>query len=215
MAKRLTHKTFLSLLMMLLTGCLWAQQDTVVIRGYTFLFNHAVHYDEIVTKEVGVSRLGPGPRKWLLSHKTEELVPDCNSIRVELGGYLVGDTTITFYTAWTFGGQTWADVGVRKQVYRVARDGRVSRIQSIVSLKSDLPPCFNSIEEFMYHPNNPTGDRTIACRLFFQCIRERYDAEWIDLKDAAQLYAEVRKVLAEPLQEIYRWSWMDSRVARL
>jgi hypothetical protein len=91
-------------LLLLCFGCalpLVAQRDTIQIRGQAFvLVTEEVVGNDDLQRQVHLLRLEGGRAKWLLRHTLLAESADCNSIALELGGYAVSDTGITFYTTW-------------------------------------------------------------------------------------------------------------------
>lgn len=201
---RLHHIPFLVCLFWAVPMTCQGQYDTVRIGGYKFQFSHETVHGDYDVSWVGLTRLEPGPRKWLMKHKTQEMIGDCNSLTVELGDYRVSDTTITFYTAWTYDDNNMFPVGVRRQVYRVTEAGALVRMKAEIHLIHDVPPCVKDIEFYLDNESNPNHDRRLAWKLFFECFELEYRAHWVDGKQAIALYKEVRQVLGKRLEEAYR-----------
>jgi hypothetical protein len=93
---------------------------------------------------------------------------------------------------------------VRKQVYRVAPDGKVSRISGQVALHLGPPPCFDSMDLFLYDDAGQERDSVTAWHLFFECFDANYGARLVSGRTATALFAEVRTALSKELAEAYR-----------
>lgn len=73
--------------------------------------------------------------KKLLSHILKQVLNDCNSSSLEFGDWEIRDSSIVFYSYYSFNGKcVHCPFGVKKQVYAVSNKGVVSLKEALVSI---------------------------------------------------------------------------------
>ena len=82
----------------------FAQSDTITVNGHRFIFKIEQENEDWETTFVNVFRIRNGETKYLLKHILDCEIGDCNSLSVEMGDYIVSDSTIVFYSFWCWQG---------------------------------------------------------------------------------------------------------------
>jgi hypothetical protein len=191
-------------LLLLCFGCalpLVAQRDTIQIRGQAFvLVTEEVVGNDDLQRQVHLLRLEGGRAKWLLRHTLLAESADCNSIALELGGYAVSDTGITFYTTWMHTAQALAGVcGVRKQDYRITDQGRLvqGERRCWVWLAS-AHPCLQGLESSQEAMLSELVPASVAAdrRVFVACLEQEFGAQVASVSQRDALKQAVEAALA-------------------
>ena len=212
----LIRSCFLRKLLVVMTlGCGWPTvvcsqiRDTVEIQGTKFMFAETKDEVEGVESQViNLVRLGQNGAKWLLKHTLHSESPDCNSLEVELGTYAVTDSSIVFYSAWMYSENAMAGVcGVRKQVFRVAPNGRVNLVPSLFWVSvGPQHPCLQGLEtsqDAMFGPV-PSQKEHEDGLLFRECIETEFQGDILLGVAKDRLVSEVSEALRKPIAKVLR-----------
>lgn len=181
-------------------------QDTIQLGGQTCVLSIGnCSGDGEYCRELGIARISPGPRKWLKTILLDFCMPDCNSVQYQIGNYVVGENTVTLYTAFTFEGQiSMAPVGVRKQVYQLASSGEFKMVSAVAAMVEHGPcPDLASWKEIA-KTRNPNDNGAEAWRLFCECYEEEFQAKPVGGKEAVLLRKEVLQILGPRMEDLYK-----------
>ncbi len=212
----LIRSCFLRKLLVVMTlGCGWPTvvcsqiRDTVEIQGTKFMFAETKDEVEGVESQViNLVRLGQNGAKWLLKHTLHSESPDCNSLEVELGTYAVTDSSIVFYSAWMYSENAMAGVcGVRKQLFRVSPNGKVSPGPSLFWVSvGPQHPCLQGLEssqEAMFEPL-PSQKEHEDGLLFRECIETEFQGDMLLGVAKDRLVSEVSEALQKPIAKTFK-----------
>jgi hypothetical protein len=183
-------------------------RDTVQIHGHTFLFAETTEEDNGEEIQViNLVRVDPLSSKWLLKHTLHAEFPDCNSIEMELGTYVVSDSGVTFYSAWMYTSNALAGVcGFRKQVYAVNPQGRVKPGPTLIWMEvGPMHTCLQGLESdqgamFDAHPSKLALSER---RLFEECMVSEFGGRFVDGGERELLIRETKAALAKEIEAAY------------
>jgi hypothetical protein len=177
--------------------------DSMTINGTTFIFRTDTGITSACEGEVSIVtliRVKDGKRTTLLSHVLESGMCDCNSVQLELGSWEVKDNLITFYSYWAkVGDAPGAPCGMRKQVYLVTDNGKVSLSYSHIYLK-EYGMVVKDGEEYFYDEEEPENRKIFS---------EYYHGQFVNGGEGKKLETEVLEKMRS-LVTGHTGKWVDT-----
>jgi hypothetical protein len=205
-------KRLLLFVLILSNTALFAQRDTLIINGHKFLFRfqHSNDPDHDSISDVQLYRIEQGNSKRLLSHRLFISDGDCNSEALELGGYTVYDSLITFYSFWCKAGDApVSPFGARKQVYKVAADGKVTLASSVLYIEEG----YSNEGYGLLESTSLTAEEKELLNTYIARIEKDYGGNFLHGKKADELVDETRTALSHEItRSTDHWKDIESYV---
>lgn len=179
-------------------------RDTVQINGFRFEFRTDTvgEEGEGIVSTVVLSRIKNGAATKLLTHVLFASSADCNSIQLELGKWEVKDSLLIFYSYWARSGDApAAPCAVRKQVYAVHANGKVSLISADMSF-NEYGWVYVKDKNWFYDEEDPES---------IKAFKEFYGARFLSDKEGIALDKEVKLKLKKEIAK-QTLSWEDPNV---
>lgn len=201
-----------------LNVCL-AQDTTFTVRGYTFGIVKLPAGDEGPMQEdrIELVRKEASGLRPLLSHTLVLGWGDCNSEAYEIGSWEVRDTLIYFWSKWIKAGDAPGyPYGVRKQVYRVASDGKVIPLSSVCWIaEGSMSEIARETDWVFEKDEKELRDPVVQAnwKKYMDYIRDEYHAHMVPEDERNALVQEVDKALHD-LTEAVAGRWEKVEVYR-
>lgn len=191
---------FLSIILFLSSFEVLAVEDTVTISGFSYIIKkveeNGNELGEKVTYIHFKSLHQKAEKNTLKEHCLYDGIGDCNSESIELGGYKISDSSVTFYSFWCHTGDApvspW---GARKQVFSPNRSGKLEMVYSELYLEAGNPgwPETKGVE-FLHEPVQTKADRE-DFHNYILLMEKKYQADFVYGKRADSLLKETRAFL--------------------
>ena len=188
----------------------YSQIDTITIHGYDFIFKHVKNADtdDVENVSVNLFRLETsGKIKYLLKHTMGLIEGDCNSTSVEMGDFLIKDSTIVFYSFWCRQGDApvspW---GARTQEYNVFENGKVKMVSSKLYIETSRPDWHENKGIKYLFEGAKTNENKIALKEYIEIVEKEYNAKFVFEKDADKLLQNVKEKFSKRIN-LLRKSW--------
>ena len=190
----------------------FSQIDTININGFDFIFKHVknAYTDDIENTSVNLLRLETsGNTKYLLKHTMDLTEGDCNSTSVEMGDYLIKDTTIIFYSFWCRQGDApvspW---GARIQEYNISENGNVKMASSKLYIETSRPDWHENKGIKYLFENSKTKEEKIALKEYIESVEKEYNAKFVYGIESDKLLREVKQKFSKQIELLLK-DWKE------
>lgn len=184
-----------------------ALTDTLKIKGYHYIFEVEAASQEnelggkatsIIFKSVSTEGIG----KYRLKHTSYRGWGDCNSESIEMGGYMVTDTSLIMYSFWChMGDAPVSPWGGRKQVYVPNEQGQLEMVYSELFVEASENG-WEGYEGSIYLNETPnTEEEKQQYKDYIHKVEKEYNANFVYGKQADDLLLEVKTYLKVLIHE--------------
>lgn len=179
-----------------------AQTDTIVINNQILLVKYTSGYGVCNDPDVSMrfyQMLSSGKLKKFDEMEKFSYACDSNSAALELGTYIVSDSTITLYTYWSkISDQLASPFGARKKEYVIDKNGNV-KLKSSQLYAEVIMNGFGSMYYLFEKPKNKEEQKEF--RAYIDGMQKVFDAKFVFGKQSDDLLNEVRLIFKEDMKK--------------